>query len=194
MPASQDGRAPVDGRLDALHEDVCGQPARLAQPLCSRLAVQVVAAALALRLEHELLWMLLHALQYLPCGRVLQIVQAPQPCNAGTHPGSLSGQSLLACTVQCTQHMLAGQFPACNPAQEQTGEPVSQASMCICLGRSSHGRMPAGEQQKRLGMCGGSAPAKQARMSSASSGPCTKRSTTPGPARSCCTFLAPASW
>ena len=38
------------------------------------------------------------------------------------------------------------------------------------------------------------APAKQARISCASSGPCTKRSTTPGPARSCCTFFAPASW
>jgi hypothetical protein len=36
-------------------------------------------------------------------------------------------------------------------------------------------------------------PANSCRSWAPAAGP-TKRSTTPGPARSCCTFLAPASW
>ena len=38
------------------------------------------------------------------------------------------------------------------------------------------------------------APAKHARAASASAREGRKRSSTPGAARSCCTFFAPASW
>ena len=76
------GRAPVDGRLDALHEDEGGQAARVAQPLGGRRAVQVVATALALRLEHIALRVRLRVRQHLLRGGVLQVVQAPQACSS----------------------------------------------------------------------------------------------------------------
>jgi hypothetical protein len=41
---------------------------------------------------------------------------------------------------------------------------------------------------------GGRAPAKQAAAATASAGSGRKRDRTPGAARSCCTFFAPASW
>ena len=72
--------SPVDGRLYALHEDVGGEAPRLAQPLGSRLAVQVVPPALALWLEHKLLWMPLCAVHDVFGCRVFQVVQAPQAC------------------------------------------------------------------------------------------------------------------
>ena len=51
LKQSARGCTPVDGRLDALHEDVGGQPAAVRQPLPQLFAIQVVAAALAL--SHE---------------------------------------------------------------------------------------------------------------------------------------------
>ena len=80
--------APVDRRLDALHEDVGGQAARLAQPLGGRCAVQVVAAALALGLQHKALGVRLRVRKDLLCGGIFQVIEAPQPCSSGVQVAS----------------------------------------------------------------------------------------------------------
>ena len=78
------GASLVDGRPDALHQDVCGQALSLLQLLLQLLPIQVVAPALPLRLQHKGLWMLLSLSQDGLCFLLFQIVKAPQACRAST--------------------------------------------------------------------------------------------------------------
>lgn len=72
----------MNGRPDALHENVCGKALSLLQLLLQLLPIQVVAPTLALGLQHEGLWVLLGFSQDVLCLLLFQVVQAPQPCSA----------------------------------------------------------------------------------------------------------------
>jgi len=70
----------VDGRPDALHEDV-GREADAARNLVRRLlSVQVVAAALALRLEHIRVRLCCRLFEDVRRHCVVKVVKSPQAC------------------------------------------------------------------------------------------------------------------
>mmetsp|Transcript_6625 Transcript_6625/g.19100 ORF Transcript_6625/g.19100 Transcript_6625/m.19100 type:complete len:272 (+) Transcript_6625:787-1602(+) len=83
-------RRGVNGWPDALHEDVCRQPLPRGNLLCCLLPVQVVTAALPLRLEHVGIRVLRRCLQHLSRACLLQVVQTPQPSEAGTQQLSIA--------------------------------------------------------------------------------------------------------
>ena len=70
----------VDGWSDALHEDVCRQPLSLLELFQHLLAIQVVTAALSLRLQHIQLRVLLGLPDHLLRLRVFYVIKAPKPC------------------------------------------------------------------------------------------------------------------
>ena len=79
-PARRQPGAHVHGRPDALHEDEGGQAVARPQARGQLRAVQVVAAALALRLEHEVVRRGGCAREHGGHLRRIRVVQAPQAC------------------------------------------------------------------------------------------------------------------
>ncbi len=68
---------PVDGRPDPLHEDVGSQAFGVCYALLQRLAIQVVAATLPLRLQHKVLWPGACLIEHLLRPWIPIVVQAP---------------------------------------------------------------------------------------------------------------------
>ena len=95
--------APVDGWPNPLHEDVCSQAPRVSYSFLQCLPVQIVAAALPLRLQHKVLRPGIRLLEHLLRLWILLVVQAPQSCISAVRQAQMLGPLLSTTILGCTK-------------------------------------------------------------------------------------------
>ena len=147
----------------------------------------VVRLTANLGFEHEALGRRSGLLEHGRCVGVGHVVQAPQACGQGIQTfrseHAATRIDVMSSVPQSPDHKSAPAKQA--HGQRYHGDPETTSSKTdVIESRCQH--LHANHREVP--------PAKQTRQSSASEGESRKRSRTPGRARSCCTFLAPASW